>query len=141
MFAKAVTKDDAAFAEELYMSEKQLKTMVSAGMHVGSHGDAHPWLSRISTGEQERDILGSLRLLTAVGANPDYYTCCYPYGDYDQRTIDILRKNGFKAAFTSAAEIAEATPEKCFTLARLDTNDLPKQANAAPNSWTLLGRQ
>ncbi len=138
LFAKAVTADDTAFAEELYVSEKQLKVMVSAGMHVGSHGEAHHWLSRLSAEAQRNDIVGSLRLLTAVGANPNYFTCCYPYGDYDERTIEILRENGFKAAFTSVAKIAEVAPATRFTLARLDTNDLPKQADAAPNTWTLL---
>lgn len=140
LFAKAVTADEVAFAEELYVSEAQLKVMVSMGMHVGSHGDAHPWLSRLSAEAQEKDIVGSLSLLRAVGADPDYFTCCYPYGDYDESTIEILKRNGFKVAFTSAAMIAEVGSDTCFTLARLDTNDLPKRADAPPNYWTLLGR-
>ena len=71
LFAHYVSVDPTAFANELYMSADQLKLMLRCGMHVGSHGDAHYWLDRISPEEQERDIGRAMSFLASLGAPLD----------------------------------------------------------------------
>ena len=137
LFARHVSADETAFAEGLYVSVEQLRLMVSAGMHVGSHGDAHYWLSRLTPADQKKDIAASLRLLTAVGADPAYRSMCYPYGEFTGETVEILAEMGFKAAVTTRTALAEPAPATRFALPRLDTNDLPKSAGADPCHWTL----
>ncbi len=136
LFGRYVSSDETAFAEELYMSVDHLRVMATAGMNIGSHGDAHHWLGRMDRSGQQKDILSSLRLLEALGIEHDQYTMCYPYGDYNADTIDLLKASGFKAAFTTECDLANVTEAHRYTLARLDTNDLPKKADAAPNVWT-----
>jgi|SRR5476649_73795 len=131
LFSEVVSSDEAAFAEELYASVEQLKLMVALGMHVGSHSETHPWLSHLSRVEQEREILGSLRLLSAVGMPDARRTLCYPYGEFDAHTIDILKDNGFSAAVTTRTAVAKVAPSERYLLPRLDTNHLPKDRHAA----------
>jgi peptidoglycan/xylan/chitin deacetylase (PgdA/CDA1 family) len=123
LFRRHVSTDEDAFAEELYVTADQLSVMVSAGMHVGSHGDRHFWLGQMPKADQE-------------GMIPKYRTLSYPYGDYNEDTIRILTAKGFKAAVTTEVAIAHPIPDQRFTLPRLDTNHLPKDQHAAPSEWT-----
>ena len=41
LFRELVSEDEAAFAEELYMSVSQARELCAAGMTVGAHGDRH----------------------------------------------------------------------------------------------------
>jgi peptidoglycan/xylan/chitin deacetylase (PgdA/CDA1 family) len=135
LFARYVSADESAFAEEIYATVEQLRHMVSAGMHVGSHGDTHRWLASLGTAEQEEEIDGSFRLLRAVGAAPERYTICYPYGDHDERTLAIVAGRGFKAGLTTRVDLATVAPAQRFALPRLDTNDLPKSRDASGDAW------
>ena len=137
LFRRYVTADEHAFAEEMYMSTEQLRLMHSLGMHVGSHGNSHSWLGGMSLDQQQEEIEGSLRLLSALRVSPDKYTMCYPYGDFNSTTLKILEENGFKAGFTAEVGLAKPSPDHRFVLPRLDTNHLPKDRNAAANEWTL----
>jgi peptidoglycan/xylan/chitin deacetylase (PgdA/CDA1 family) len=131
LFARYVSADETAFAEELYATVEQLRHMVGAGMHVGSHGDTHRWLSSLAVAEQKAELEGSFRLLRAVGVPPHRYTICYPYGDYDGRTLEVAAACGFQAGFTTKVALAQIDAAHRLTLPRLDTNDLPKSRDAS----------
>jgi peptidoglycan/xylan/chitin deacetylase (PgdA/CDA1 family) len=134
LFARYVSDDESAFAEELYLSIEQLRHMIQAGMHVGSHGDTHRWLGSLAAPEQRVEIEGSLRLLRTAGAPSDRYTICYPFGDYDARTLEIAASCGFRAGFTTRVDVAKLDSASRFVLPRFDTNDLPKTRDFAPPS-------
>lgn len=138
LFRKYVSADEKAFADELYVSVPQWREMVAANMHVGSHGDKHLWLSRLNAAEQEREICRSAAFLRALGM--DRLTICYPYGDYNELTLSMAGSHGFEAGFTTAVGLAEVTAQNRLTLARLDTNDLPKSGTAGPVTWTQKAR-
>ena len=138
LFEKAVGMDESMFSRELYMSIDQLKCMVDCGMHVGSHGYDHYWLGSLSREKQEFEILKSIEFIRNVGGDTKLWTMGYPYGNYNEDTIDLLRSNGCRAAFTTEvglANLSENTPDAIYKLARLDVNDLPKQADAPVNQW------
>jgi peptidoglycan/xylan/chitin deacetylase (PgdA/CDA1 family) len=137
LFRRYVASDEASFADELYATIDQLRTMRDGGMHIGSHGDLHLWLGTLPGPEQEADIDRSLRLLDAVGMAPRYRTMCYPYGSYDAHTIDAVAARGFKLALTTEVALADRIAARRFALPRLDTNHLPKDALASPNEWTI----
>lgn len=141
LFARYVSADETAFAEELYATVEQLRHMVGAGMHVGSHGDQHRWLSSLAAEEQKTELEGSFRLLRAVGAPAHRYTICYPYGDYDGRTLEIAAACGFRAGFTTKVALAQLDGAQRLTLPRLDTNDLPKSRDAASDDWARRGER
>jgi len=47
----------------------------------------------------------------------------YPYGEYDDVTIDVLREVGFQCAFTVSVGTNPASQDP-YQLRRLDTNDV-----------------
>lgn len=137
LFEQYVSADEMSFTEELYLSLEQLRVMASAGQHVGSHGDAHYWLSSLPADLQRADIAASVHMLDQVGVPSDCRTLCYPYGDYNADTLAILNETGFRAAVTTRVALADLHSKNRYELPRLDTNDLPKSAFAPTGSWTL----
>lgn len=136
MFGLYVTRDETSFATELYMSIEQIRSIQSEGMYVGSHGYDHVWLNTLSPTQQELEIDQSLKFLKAVGASEDRWIMCYPYGAYDESLVTILKSRSCVAGLTTEVGLAQIHADP-FTLPRLDTNDLPKQSNAAASEWTI----
>jgi peptidoglycan/xylan/chitin deacetylase (PgdA/CDA1 family) len=128
LFEKYVTLEEAAFARELYMITDQLSVMQSCGMYVGSHGVSHQWLDKLSVEQQAAEVDGSLAFLRDVGSPVDEYSVmCFPYGVWNQRLLETLRRR--KCSFGLTTEVAVADLDSCdpLLLPRLDTNDLPKE--------------
>lgn len=136
LFSKYVTKDEVSFSRELYMDVEQLKCMVRNGMYVGCHGYDHFWLNALNPKEQNKEIKSAIDFLKTIDATINKWVMSYPFGAYDNSLITILKENNCIMALTSKVAIAQLTKNNAYTLERLDTNDLPKYANASPNSWT-----
>ncbi|HEY0625304.1 MAG TPA: polysaccharide deacetylase family protein [Allosphingosinicella sp.] len=137
LFTAYVSADETDFANELYMTEAEAGEMIEAGMHFGGHGDRHYWLSRLPNDRKTVEVERSKALLLDIGMAADRLTFCYPYGDHDPPSERILAQNGFRAAVTTRAAIADLAADSPLTLPRLDTIDLPRDAGASPNKWTL----
>jgi len=138
LFVKAVGIDEGAFSRELYMSVDQLRCMVDCGMHVGSHGYDHYWLSSLPRERQEFEIAKSIDFIRDVGGDPASWTMCYPYGDYDEATIDLLKKHGCRLGLTTRvalADLSDQDADAIYKLPRLDVNDFPKSAESPVNDW------
>lgn len=138
LFQKVVGMDEEMFSRELYMSMDQIKCMVDNGMHFGSHGYDHYWLNSLPKEKQEFEIKKSIEFIREVGGDADNWTICYPYGAYDETTIELLKENGCKLGLTTRVDLADLEDKQgdtIYKLPRIDTNDLPKDANAAVNDW------
>ncbi len=137
LFARFVSADEEAFAEELYLSEAQIKSMSERGMEIGSHGHRHFWLDRADADAQRADIERSVELLRRLGVLPEDWAMCYPYGGYNDTTLQIVRSLGCALGVTTAVDLAELSEANLLELPRLDTNDLPKDGGADDDEWTL----
>lgn len=140
LFEKTVGMEESVFSRELYMSIDQMKCMVDCGMHVGSHGYDHYWLGSLPREKQEFEIQKSIEFISSIGGDVHNWTMCYPYGNYNQDTIDLLRLHKCKAAFTTGLGVADLSmtdSDSIYKIARLDVNDLPKDADAPVNQWYL----
>ena len=138
LFKKIVGVEEGTFSRELYMSEDQMKYMVSAGMHIGSHGYDHYWLGSLPKEKQEVEIKESLKFIENIGGDIKHWTICYPYGNYNDDTITLLKENHCALGFTTEVKLADINNQigdNIFKIPRLDTNDLPKDAKALPNNW------
>lgn len=133
MFTHYVTSDEAAFAEELYLTVDQAKLMLQCGMHIGSHGSRHFWYDRLSQEQQRQDIIESLEMLDILGIARQGYSFCYPYGAYNEESLKLLNELGCTIAF--AVDARSATKEdNIHTLPRWDANDVYKHLiSAKPN--------
>lgn len=138
LFERAVGMDESMFSRELYMSIDQIKCMVDCGMHIGSHGYDHYWFGSLNKEKQEFEIAKSIEFIKTVGGDVNNWTIGYPYGNYNEDTIALLKKHGCRMGFTTrvaVADLEEDGEDALYKIPRLDVNDLPKDANAEVNSW------
>jgi peptidoglycan/xylan/chitin deacetylase (PgdA/CDA1 family) len=135
LFVEYIGMDEASFSRELYMDEHQISHLIKDGMHVGSHGYDHYWWNRLSATELNKEIDLSLDFLNKVGADNHNWSACYPYGSSSDEVVRCLQQKGCKLALTTVVDTANLTVTNPLLIPRLDTNDLPKQANAKPNIW------
>ena len=139
LFEKIVGFNDNSFIRELYMDIEQIKCMKRNGMHIGSHGYDHYWLGSLTRKNQKNEIEKSLAFLKKIGCDTKKWTMSYPYGDFNDSTIELLTEYSCKLAFTTKANIADIQNCNKYTLPRLDTNDIPKNRDAVTNDWYLKG--
>jgi peptidoglycan/xylan/chitin deacetylase (PgdA/CDA1 family) len=135
LFYKYVSNDESAFSRELYMNKEQIACMRRNGMHIGNHGYDHYWLTSLPKEKQEYEIDQSLEFIRNIGGDLNAWTMCYPFGNYNDDTISILRERGCKLGLISQFDVADISTNNRFELPRLDTNDIPKHRNADVNDW------
>ena len=126
LFRKYVGLSQMEFGDELYMSVAEVKELVQAGMYVGSHGYKHLWLNKESKASQKSEIDRSLTFLAAVGARTVDWIMCYPYGAYNEETIDLLKDSKCAIGITTEVALADLSVHYPLKLLRLDTNDFPQ---------------
>ena len=129
LFARFVTADEAGFAAELYCGPDELRDLVTAGMHLGSHTHDHGWLTDLDADGVRNQLTRSLVPLRDAGVDTDAgWTLSYPYGGHDDTTVAVARELGCTAAVTIEVREAEPGVDDPLRLPRLNTNDLPTAA-------------
>jgi peptidoglycan/xylan/chitin deacetylase (PgdA/CDA1 family) len=123
-FRRFVTEDEAAFAEELYLTEDQARVMHRAGMRFGNHGTDHLWFDHTDEDTQRREMAGGIELLRSIGEDGDFLIA-YPYGGHTARTVEIARELGHRVGFTVVRETARVGEVDPLRIPRFDTVDFP----------------
>lgn len=136
LFREFVSSDEIAFAQELYATPEQLQCMLRQGMHIGSHSYDHYWLNTLDPPKQEQEVIRSKEFLKDLGCDMDNWVMCYPYGGYNASLTEILSRHGCRVGLSVEVDIAEIGRHDALALPRIDTNDLPRQADATPVEWT-----
>jgi peptidoglycan/xylan/chitin deacetylase (PgdA/CDA1 family) len=113
------------FSKELYLNIDQIRLMKKLGMFIGAHGYNHLWLGLIGEEEQKEEINKSVDFLNKLGIPKKQRVFCFPYGSFNNYTIDLLEQNEFSCAFTTIPSISDINLNDKFKLPRLDTNDFP----------------
>lgn len=128
VFASVTGQSMQECARQLYMDRSDLRELHRSGMHIGSHTCSHPWLSKLDRGNQFSQINDSLKFLREVGVLPECWSFCFPYGDYNHDTLEILSELGCTFSVTTKPNSVATTDLKAIrhTLPRFDTNDFPQ---------------
>ena len=126
LFTRFVSKDEAAFAQELYMTTEQVECLKRNGMYIGSHGYDHYWLDTLSHEELTREIERSLYFLQQIGSDTRNWIMCYPYGAYNEAVLRLLKQKGCSLGLTTEPRVASWGKDDFLILPRLDTNDILK---------------
>ncbi|MHA8054522.1 polysaccharide deacetylase family protein [Aquirufa nivalisilvae] len=108
--------------ELYYCSKLHLNEMISYGMHIGGHGNNHLWHNTLSDEDQEKEVFESLNFLNTL-SKQDFYSFSYPYGGYNQFSIELMKKYDFKFAFTTELNSFNQNVFSKFEIPRFDTND------------------
>lgn len=129
LFRRHFDVPEEVFSRELYMTREQLRTMLRAGMHIGSHGYEHLWLGTLPPEKQAADVAQSLRFLEALDVDMARWTMCYPYGSANDDLVDTLGKKACALAFVSSNVWPSQVPFSSakFLVPRFDTNEFPQQ--------------
>ena len=101
--------------------------------------DQEPGQYTIPVDKQEKEIAESANFLKKIGEDASQLVFSYPYGAYDDITLDLLKKYNFKLAFSTKSAVADLCEYSYLELPRLDTNDLPKDRSGNSNQWYPLG--
>jgi len=81
------------------MSPEHLLALHQAGWEVGAHTLTHPHLTRLSPDDARREIEQSRRTLEDLTGAP-VHSFCYPYGDWNDAVVHMVREAGYQAACT-----------------------------------------
>lgn len=100
---KEVYPDEEKVFDEFYMNRREVMEMVESGMIIIGHGHTHNNLYSLSEEEQKKEISVSKELIKNIfGYEMTQFS--YPYGGYNQITIDLLKNYRFRCAFTVNAQ-------------------------------------
>ena len=82
------------------MGWETIHRLKGEGVTFGAHTRTHPFLSRLSPDAARDEIYNSkLQLEEELHVQVDFF--CYPYGNYDSKTIDAVKHAGYKLAVTT----------------------------------------
>ena len=107
--------------KSLYMTKNHIIEMIDNGMHFGSHGKEHFRFTSLNSEQQELEIKASINFLKSVYKNDFLLTMCYPYGDYNNNTLDLVKKYNFKLGLTTIQKKYELSDD-ILQIPRYDTN-------------------
>jgi len=93
--------DEGAVAGRALLSSEEIERMRNgSGIRFGAHTRTHASLPDLDEGRIESEISGSREdLESALGAEVPSFA--YPYGRYDDRTVDTVAESGFRGACTA----------------------------------------
>jgi peptidoglycan/xylan/chitin deacetylase (PgdA/CDA1 family) len=74
-----------------------VREISGSGVTIGSHGMNHYILTNINSRLKRQEIIDAISILKKqLNSVSGYF--CYPNGNYDDETINIVRQAGFKGA-------------------------------------------
>jgi peptidoglycan/xylan/chitin deacetylase (PgdA/CDA1 family) len=107
-----------------YLNEAQVRELDARGFEIGCHSLTHAYLSDLPEVELKREILDAKhRIEQIVGHAIEHFSC--PGGRYDQRTLAMAQRAGFKTVANSEFH-ANSAATNSFELGRIAMlRDLP----------------
>ncbi len=124
MFLKFTNMNFHELNKELYMTSKDLNILFNENMNIGNHTYNHSWLSSLDKKSQEKEISNSLSFLAKNGLDIKKWIMCYPYGSYNENTLQILKKNKCIIGLTTKHGVVNLNKYKNLELERIDTNEV-----------------
>ncbi len=120
-----------------YASWDQIREMQAAGVDIGSQSHTHPHMHKIDFEQAQQELKTSNnRFVEELGIKPQLFA--YPYGEYTPAIRDLVKKNGFIAAFGQHSGVMHRTqnpfefPRFTFNEAYGDLNRFKLAAVALP---------
>ena len=111
-------------ARNYYLNVEQMREMTSGGMHFGGHSHSHPWFDWIDAEARIGEIKASAELLQKIESEP--WAFAFPYGGLAEDAPQILKANGFIAAFTTKTQLQHTDP---FLIGRLDGEEIAQNGH------------
>ena len=85
--------------KEKLLSDEEIYQL-SRDFEIGCHTMTHQWLTKIREDQAYREILDSKLFLESI-IKKEIKSFCYPYGNYNDKIINLVKKEGFIVGRTS----------------------------------------
>jgi len=82
------------------MTPEQIKKL-SKNFDIGGHTFKHTDLTKVSPKKAKEEILEGKKTLEKL-IRKEIISFCYPYGNFNEKVVDVLKKIGFKGARTTS---------------------------------------
>ena len=123
LFGKITGENSALLAKKLYMNTGHVQEMNSEKMVFGCHGDNHVWLEFLSKENQKKEILDGINFLKKINIDVKNISVCYPYGSYNDDSLEILKELKISFALTvKNGNVNSNNIANKFEYLRFDTN-------------------
>lgn len=122
LFSKIKIKKN--ILKKMYMTNTQLKNLKKKGHEIGVHTSNHFWLSNLTKKEQTLEIKKSINFLKEKKLLNKKWSFCYPFGDYNNSTIQILKSLNCSAAFAVKNKAQNIKKIKKYEISRIDCNEI-----------------
>lgn len=114
-------KRDPSIPELPMMTWSQIEKMNGYGIRFESHACGHRYLSQLSDDEIKRELLESKQVIEEkTGRSVEFF--CHPYGDWSERTKNLVRQCGYRGAFTRPGFRSFSSSKDLYDLKRVGTN-------------------
>jgi len=99
------------------MAAETIRELRRQNVTFGPHTLSHPRLSQLPTAQIVREVEQGKAQMEALLEEPMEFFC-YPYGDYDERVVAVVRNAGFRGALSCIRGSAVPGRERPFELPR-----------------------
>ncbi|RPJ66155.1 MAG: glycosyltransferase [Acidobacteria bacterium] len=96
----------------------ELRALAADGVTIAPHTRTHPALTRLSTDEARAEIRQSADDVQREIGRPCPRLFAYPFGDHDDRIVDVVRQEAFSIALTCTDGLSWLPGDDCFRLRR-----------------------
>jgi len=103
-----------------YLDRQEIYALAKTGHVIACHTYDHPLLTRSRNIDWTEEIDKPKKLLEQITGKPVRYFA-YPYGAWDERSIDELKRRGIKAAFQLSEQQDLKNP--LYTIRRIMVSD------------------
>jgi len=104
------------------LSSAQIATMQASGLvEFGAHSLHHINLSQANAAQAQAEIMGSKERVEQLTGQP-CVSFAYPFGRFNQQTIDLVKAAGFSSAVTTKKNIIANLGKQSWTIPRISTH-------------------
>lgn len=103
------------------MNGAEIRALRAAGVEIGAHTATHPNLTSLSPDAQVREMSESRAVLEGLSGTP-VTSLAYPFGAFDDASVEAARQAGFAMAFTCESR-AVGPADAPLRLPRLDVRE------------------
>src|SRR5438105_1160443 len=103
-----------------YLTRQEIKTLADEGNTIACHTYEHPLVTKLKDDEWPRELDQPRELLKQITGKPvDYFA--YPYGAWNERAVEELKKRAIKLAFQLSDK--QSTTDPLLTIRRIMVSD------------------
>jgi peptidoglycan/xylan/chitin deacetylase (PgdA/CDA1 family) len=103
-----------------YLTRQEIYELAKAGHTIACHSYDHPLFTRLPDNEWAREIDQPKKLLEEITGKPVNYFA-YPYGAWNEKAVDELKKRGIRAAFQLSEQ--QDSKDPLYTIRRVMVSD------------------